>query len=96
MTRRSPAPGSWQPLPTAWRRVSTAGRSDWSDDILGTEFAVRVPGVGSTVMTSTARYTTQDILDAEESVRTAALDRYDTRTAVLTTARPPRPSTSSQ
>ncbi|MET8832036.1 MobF family relaxase [Streptomyces sp. NPDC004610] len=64
----------------------TPGRLDAvADDVLDLAgYAVRVPDFGSTVMSSTARYTTQDILDAEESVRTAALDRYDSSTARLT------------
>ncbi|MET9820581.1 MULTISPECIES: MobF family relaxase [Streptomyces] len=56
------------------------------DDVLEVAgYAVRVPTLGSTVMSSTARYTTQDILDAEESVRGQALERFDTGTAQLTT-----------
>ncbi|MFF8619115.1 MobF family relaxase [Streptomyces sp. NPDC015350] len=43
-------------------------------DVAG--YAVRVPDYGSTVMTSTARYTTQDILDAEAYVRDQALARH--------------------
>ncbi|MEU3895389.1 AAA family ATPase [Streptomyces sp. NPDC029519] len=35
-------------------------------------------------MSSTVRWTTQDILDAEESVRVQALERFDTGTAQLT------------
>ncbi|MGW0345997.1 MobF family relaxase [Streptomyces anthocyanicus] len=55
------------------------------DDVLEVAgYAVRVPTLGSTVMSSTARYTTQDILDAEESVRVQALERFDTGTAQLT------------
>ncbi|MGX1841164.1 MobF family relaxase [Streptomyces diastaticus] len=55
------------------------------DAVLEVEgYAVRVPTLGSTVMSSTARYTTQDILDAEESVRRQALERFDTGTAQLT------------
>ncbi|MFH9575684.1 MobF family relaxase [Streptomyces sp. NPDC017454] len=55
------------------------------DDVLEVSgYAVRVPALGSTVMSSTARYTTQDILDAEESVRVQALERFDTGTAQLT------------
>ncbi|MFI8952161.1 MobF family relaxase [Streptomyces sp. NPDC053750] len=55
------------------------------DDVLEVAgYAVRVPALGSTVMSSTARYTTQDILDAEESVRVQVLDRFDTGTAQLT------------
>ncbi|MFE1240826.1 AAA family ATPase [Streptomyces tendae] len=52
------------------------------DDVLEVVgYAVRVPALGSTVMSSTARYTTQDILDAEESVRVQALGRFDSGTA---------------
>ena len=48
------------------------------DDVLAVEgYAVRVPTIGSTVMSSIDRYTTQDILDAEESVRAQALERFD-------------------
>ncbi|NWF28006.1 relaxase domain-containing protein [Streptomyces sp. PKU-EA00015] len=55
------------------------------DDVLEVEgYAVRVPTVGSTVMSSIARYTTQDILDAEESVRVQALERFDSGTVQLT------------
>ncbi|MFD4347435.1 MobF family relaxase [Streptomyces coelicoflavus] len=55
------------------------------DDVLEvTGYAVRVPTLGSTVMSSTARYTTQDILDAEKSVRVQALERFGTGTAQLT------------
>ncbi|MFE1455901.1 MobF family relaxase [Streptomyces sp. NPDC058735] len=58
------------------------------DDVLEVAgYAVRVPALGSTVMSSTARYTTQDILDAEESVRAQALARFDTGTAQLTADR---------
>ncbi|MDG9687751.1 hypothetical protein QC334_34345 [Streptomyces sp. DH18] len=43
---------------------------DLVDEVLDvTGYAVRAPDSGSTVMTSTARYTTQDILDAEAYVR---------------------------
>ncbi|MCX4506743.1 MULTISPECIES: hypothetical protein [Streptomyces] len=41
-----------------------------------TGYAVRTPDYGSTVMTSTARSTTQDILDAEAYVRDQALTRH--------------------
>ncbi|MFD5428503.1 MobF family relaxase [Streptomyces sp. NPDC127084] len=55
------------------------------DDVLEVEgYAVRVPTIGSTVMSSIARYTTQDILDAEESVRAQALERFDSNTVQLT------------
>ncbi|MCQ4200388.1 relaxase domain-containing protein [Streptomyces coelicoflavus] len=58
------------------------------DDVLEVAgYAVRVPALGSTVMSSTARYTTQDVLDAEESVRAQALARFDTGTAQLTADR---------
>ncbi|WP_399895891.1 AAA family ATPase [Streptomyces sp. BBFR51] len=56
------------------------------DDVLEVVgYAVRVPTLGSTVMSSTTRYTTQDILDAEESVRVQVLERFDTGTVQLTT-----------
>ncbi|MFD9087775.1 AAA family ATPase [Streptomyces prasinus] len=45
---------------------------------------MRVPTLGSTVMSSTARYTTQDILDAEETVRAQALERFDGGAVQLT------------
>lgn len=55
------------------------------DDVLEVAgYAVRVPTLGSTVMSSTARYTTRDILDAEEFVRGQALERFGTGTAQLT------------
>ncbi|MYW35432.1 MobF family relaxase [Streptomyces sp. SID2119] len=46
--------------------------------------AVRAPDYGSTVMTSTARYTTQDILDAEAYVQDQALTRHGEEAASLT------------
>ncbi|WP_119580652.1 MobF family relaxase [Streptomyces europaeiscabiei] len=55
------------------------------DDVLAVEdYAVRVPTVGSTVMSSVDRYTTQDILDAEETVRAQALERFDSGAVQLT------------
>ncbi|MCX4682657.1 AAA family ATPase [Streptomyces sp. NBC_01433] len=51
-------------------------------DVAG--YAVRVPDYGSTVMTSTARYTTQDILDAEAYVRGQALTRHGEGRTALT------------
>ncbi|MEV0011082.1 MobF family relaxase [Streptomyces sp. NPDC047973] len=46
------------------------------DDVLDVAgYAVRVPDYGSTVMTSTARYTTRDLLDAQDYVRGQAQDR---------------------
>ncbi|OKJ46835.1 MobF family relaxase [Streptomyces sp. CB02115] len=51
-------------------------------DVAG--YAVRTPDYGSTVMTSTARYTTQDILDAEAYVRDQALTRHGEDAASLT------------
>lgn len=65
--------------------VDGPGRLDeLVDDVLDVAgYAVRVPDYGSTVMTSTARYTTQDILDAEEYVRGQALARHgEGRTAL--------------
>ncbi|MEW2553685.1 MobF family relaxase [Streptomyces zhihengii] len=46
-------------------------------------YAVRAPDYGSTVMTSTARYTTQDVLDAEAYVRDQALARHGEDRAAL-------------
>ncbi|MFJ7497822.1 MobF family relaxase [Streptomyces sp. NPDC097727] len=55
------------------------------DDVLDVAgYAVRVPDYGSTVMTSTARYTTQDILDAEALVRDQALARHEDGVVALT------------
>ncbi|MEU6217251.1 MobF family relaxase [Streptomyces sp. NPDC047022] len=55
------------------------------DDVLAVEgYAVRVPTIGSTVISSVDRYTTQDILDAEESVRRHALERFDSGAVQLT------------
>ncbi|GGZ19848.1 MobF family relaxase [Streptomyces nitrosporeus] len=62
------------------------GRLDQlADEVLAVAgYAVRAPDYGSTVMTSTARYTTQDILDAEAYVRDQALTRHGETTAALT------------
>jgi conjugative relaxase-like TrwC/TraI family protein len=55
------------------------------DDVLAVEgYAVRVPTIGSTVLSSIDRYTTQDILDAEEAVRRQALERFDSGAVQLT------------
>ncbi|MFD5899631.1 MobF family relaxase [Streptomyces sp. NPDC060366] len=55
-----------------------------ADEVLAVEgYAVRVPDVGSTVMTATSRYTTQDILDAEDVVTAQALARVGENAAVL-------------
>ncbi|MFJ8863833.1 MobF family relaxase [Streptomyces sp. NPDC102451] len=55
------------------------------DDVLDVAgYAVRVPDYGSTVMTSTARYTTQDILDAGMYVRDQALARHGEGRVALT------------
>ncbi|MET8221497.1 AAA family ATPase [Streptomyces hirsutus] len=55
------------------------------DDVLEVEgYAVRVPTLGSTVLSSIDRYTTQDILDAEETVRAQTLERFDTGAVQLT------------
>ncbi|WP_055522903.1 MobF family relaxase [Streptomyces graminilatus] len=54
-------------------------------DVLAVEgYAVQLPHVGSTVMSSMSRYTTRDILDAEEVVTTQALARFDEGTVRLT------------
>ncbi|MFJ8754563.1 MobF family relaxase [Streptomyces sp. NPDC102441] len=56
-----------------------------ADDVLDVAgYAVRVPDYGSTVMTSTVRYTTQDILDAETYVRDQALARHGEGRVALT------------
>ncbi|MFE5243197.1 MULTISPECIES: MobF family relaxase [unclassified Streptomyces] len=55
------------------------------DDVLDVAgYAVRVPDYGSNVMTSIARYTTQDILDAEEHVQVQALARHGEEAVALT------------
>ncbi|MFE7365927.1 MobF family relaxase [[Kitasatospora] papulosa] len=55
------------------------------DDVLDVAgYAVRVQDYGSTVMTSTARYTTQDILDAEAYVRDQVLARHGEGHTALT------------
>ncbi|MCX4792626.1 AAA family ATPase [Streptomyces sp. NBC_01221] len=66
--------------------VDGCGRLDeLADDVLDVAgYAVRVPDYGSTVMTSTARYTTQDILDAEQYVRDQALARHGEGAVALT------------
>ncbi|MFF2523515.1 hypothetical protein [Streptomyces liangshanensis] len=43
-----------------------------------------MPDAGSTVMSSTARYTARDILDVEDIVRAQAFARVEDRSAVLT------------
>jgi conjugative relaxase-like TrwC/TraI family protein len=56
-----------------------------ADQVLAVEgYAVRLPHIGSTLMSSMARYTTRDILDAEEIVTTQALARYDEGSVRLT------------
>ncbi|MFJ3184429.1 MobF family relaxase [Streptomyces sp. NPDC086796] len=56
-----------------------------TDDVLRVEgYAVALPHVGSTVMSSTDRYTTQDVLDAEDVAVTQARARYGDGSAVLT------------
>jgi conjugative relaxase-like TrwC/TraI family protein len=56
---------------------SGTGRLDeLVDQVLAVEgYAVPLPHIGSTVMSSTARFTTRDILDAEDTVRRQALAR---------------------
>ncbi|MGD6765957.1 MobF family relaxase [Streptomyces sp. BH097] len=55
------------------------------DEVLKVEgYAVYVPPVGSTLMSSNSRYTTQDILDAEALVTQEAVDRLDTGSVQLT------------
>ncbi|MYX18454.1 AAA family ATPase [Streptomyces sp. SID8374] len=55
------------------------------DDVLRVEgYAVALPHVGSKVMSSTDRYTTRDILDAEEIVTSQALARFDEGAVKLT------------
>ncbi|MFF4168065.1 MobF family relaxase [Streptomyces sp. NPDC001741] len=66
--------------------VDGVGRLDeLADEVLDVAgYAVRVPDYGSTVMTSTARYTTQDVLDAEQYVRDQALARHGEGRGTLT------------
>ncbi|MFE0601694.1 MobF family relaxase [Streptomyces sp. NPDC058892] len=55
------------------------------DDVLRVEsYAVALPHIGSTAMSNTDRYTTQDVLDAEDIAVTQAHARYGDRSAVLT------------
>ncbi|MFI8888256.1 MobF family relaxase [Streptomyces sp. NPDC053813] len=55
------------------------------DDVLRVEgYAVALPHIGSAVMSSTDRYTTRDILDAEDIVTSQALARFDEGSAKLT------------
>ncbi|MEU6170195.1 MobF family relaxase [Streptomyces tanashiensis] len=57
------------------------------DDVLSVEgYAVALPHIGSTVMSSADRYTTADVLAAEEAVRAQALARFGDGSARLTTA----------
>ncbi|WP_331717664.1 relaxase domain-containing protein (plasmid) [Streptomyces xanthophaeus] len=54
------------------------------DDVLRVEgYAVGLPHIGSTVMSSTDRYTTQDVLDAEDVAVTQAVARFGDRSVVL-------------
>lgn len=56
-----------------------------ADQVLAVEgYAVRLPHVGSTLMSSMDRYTTRDILDAEEVVTGQALARFDEGAVQLT------------
>ncbi|WP_234432478.1 MobF family relaxase [Streptomyces sp. NRRL S-378] len=58
-----------------------------ADDVLRVEgYAVALPHIGSTVMSSTDRYTTADVLAAEETVIAQALDRVGDGSARLTVA----------
>ncbi|MFE0654091.1 MobF family relaxase [Streptomyces sp. NPDC059534] len=58
-----------------------------ADDVLRVEgYAVALPHIGSTVMSSTDRYTTADVLAAEETVREQALARFGDGSSRLTTA----------
>ncbi|WP_164541052.1 MobF family relaxase [Streptomyces abyssomicinicus] len=55
------------------------------DDVLRVDgYAVALPDTGSTVMSSTARYTTRDVLDAEDLVVTQARARVGDGTVRLT------------
>lgn len=55
------------------------------DDVLRVEgYAVALPHIGSKVMSSTDRYTTRDILDAEKVVTDQALARFDEGAVQLT------------
>ncbi|MFD5328933.1 MobF family relaxase [Streptomyces sp. NPDC127092] len=56
------------------------------DDVLRVEgYAVALPHLGSTVMSSTDRYTTRDVLDAEDVTVTQARARFGDNTVRLTT-----------
>ncbi|MFH8797659.1 MobF family relaxase [Streptomyces sp. NPDC017941] len=56
-----------------------------ADQVLAVEgYAVRLPHIGSTLMSSTNRYTTRDILDAEELVTSQALARFGEGAVKLT------------
>ncbi|MFD3700703.1 MobF family relaxase [Streptomyces sp. NPDC058646] len=56
-----------------------------TDDVLRVEgYAVGLPHIGSTLMSATDRYTTQDVLDAEDVAVAQARARYGDRSAVLT------------
>ncbi|MDX3025369.1 MobF family relaxase [Streptomyces acidiscabies] len=56
------------------------------DDVLRVEgYAVPLPHLGSTVMSNTDRYTTQDVLDAEDVAVTQARERFADNTVRLTT-----------
>lgn len=56
-----------------------------ADDVLRVEgYAVALPHVGSTLMSSTDRYTTRDVLDAEDVAVTQAKARFGDGSVVLT------------
>ncbi|MGA5498731.1 MobF family relaxase [Streptomyces cinereoruber] len=56
-----------------------------ADDVLRVEgYAVALPHMGPTFMSSTDRYTTRDILQAEDAAITQARTRYGDASAVLT------------
>ncbi|MFE1271306.1 MobF family relaxase [Streptomyces sp. NPDC058758] len=58
-----------------------------ADDVLRIEgYAVALPHLGPTVMSSTDRYTTRDVLDAEDVAVTQARARHKDGSAVLTPA----------
>ncbi|MEU3189511.1 MobF family relaxase [Streptomyces sp. NPDC006992] len=66
--------------------VAEPGRLDeLADQVLAVEgYAVPLPHIGSLVMSSTDRYTTRDVLDAEDVAVRQARARYDTGVAQLT------------
>ncbi|MFJ9412478.1 MobF family relaxase [Streptomyces sp. NPDC101393] len=72
-------------LPYGFGSADLAELQHLVDDVLRVEgYAVALPHLGSTVMSSTDRYTTQDVLDCENVAVTQAQARFGDNTVRLT------------